>query len=109
MGIGRRFIDLFNLANMRGISDYAVVYDISSHSERARVNKILKGFGFRIQKSVFECRLNKRGKEDLLSKLQKLSIKTGFVKVYRLEYSSKNEIIGQSQKEAIDDGNAFII
>ena len=94
---------------MRGVSDYAVVYDISSNSERARVNKALKNFGFRIQKSVFECRLNKRGKKDLIEKLEGLSIKTGFIKVYRLEYSTKNCIIGEKKKPDIDDGNAFII
>lgn len=48
---------------MRGIGDYAVVYDISSDKERAKVDRILKGFGFRIQKSVFECRLSRKGKK----------------------------------------------
>lgn len=94
---------------MRGISDYAVVYDISSDAERARVDKILKGFGFRIQKSVFECRLNKKGKEELLEKLEKLNIETGFIKVYRLEYSSKDMIIGDKKEPDIDDGHAFVI
>ena len=39
---------------MKGIADYAVVYDISSDKEREKVDKLLKGYGFRIQKSVFE-------------------------------------------------------
>ena len=94
---------------MRGVSDYAVVYDITSDSERTRVDKTLKNFGFRVQKSVFECRLNKRGKGQLIEKLEALDIKTGFIKVYRLEYSSKNHIIGEKKKPDIDDGNAFII
>lgn len=94
---------------MKGVSDYTVVYDISSNEERTKVDKILKGFGFRVQKSVFECRMNKRGKEELIEKLEKLSIKTGFVKIYRLEYSSKNEIIGDRKKKSIDNGYAFII
>lgn len=90
-------------------SDYAVVYDISSDAERARVYKTLKGFGFRVQKSVFECRLNRRGKEELIEALRKLEIETGFIKVYRLEYSSGNEIIGEKKDTGIDDGHAFII
>ncbi|MBU0567270.1 CRISPR-associated endonuclease Cas2 [bacterium] len=49
------------------MADYAIVYDISSDSERARVDKTLKGFGFRVQKSVFECRLNRRGRNELLA------------------------------------------
>jgi CRISPR-associated protein Cas2 len=94
---------------MRGVSDYAVVYDISSDGERARVDKLLKGFGFRVQKSVFECRLDKRTRQDLIDRLEALEITTGFVKVYRLEYSSKEVIIGRMEEPDIDDGNAFII
>ena len=54
---------------MRGVSDYAVVYDITSDTERGKVDKVLKGFGFRIQKSVFECRLNKRGRNELIGRV----------------------------------------
>lgn len=94
---------------MRGVCDFAVVYDITSDKERRRVDKLLKGFGFRVQKSVFECRLNRKGREDLILKLQRLEIKTGFVKVYRLEFSSKKDVIGDGSKKSIDEGNAFII
>lgn len=94
---------------MRGVSDYAVVYDISCDKERAKVDKILKGFGFRVQKSVFECKLDKKGREKLREKLLQLNIKTGFIKVYRLEYSLKNEVIGEQKEKSIDDGPAFII
>lgn len=94
---------------MRGVSDYAVVYDITLDRERRRVDKILKGFGFRIQKSVFECRMSKRTKEELIDKLGKLDLQTGFVKVYRLEYSSKKVIIGIKEANDIDEGHAYII
>lgn len=94
---------------MSNSSDFAVVYDISSDKERAQVDKTLKNFGFRVQKSVFECRMNKRGLSDLITGLEKLEIKTGFIKVYRLEYTSKNKVIGIREKEGIDDGPAFII
>ncbi|MCC6325883.1 MAG: CRISPR-associated endonuclease Cas2 [Candidatus Brocadia sp.] len=55
---------------MKGISDYAVVYDITSDAKRERVDKVLKGFGFWVQKSVFECRLNKRGRDELIGRLE---------------------------------------
>lgn len=90
-------------------TDYAVVYDISSDKERRRVDKILKGFGFRVQKSVFECRLSKKGKDDLVKALEKQGIKTGFIKLYRLEYSTKNVCIGDDRKDSIDNGPAFIV
>ena len=94
---------------MKGISDYAVIYDITANGERRRVEKILKGFGFRIQKSVFECRMNRRSKEELIRKLEKLELKTGFVKIYRLEYSWKNCVIGEQKKKNVDDDYAFIV
>ncbi|MEO0115866.1 MAG: CRISPR-associated endonuclease Cas2 [candidate division WOR-3 bacterium] len=94
---------------MKGIADYAVVYDITSDAERARVDRVLKGFGFRVQKSVFECRLNKRSRDKLIEKLSDLHLTTGFIKVYRLEYSSKQVVIGKPKKKSIDNGYAFII
>jgi CRISPR-associated protein Cas2 len=94
---------------MKGISDYAVVYDITANGERRRVEKVLKDFGFRIQKSVFECRLDRRAKEELIRILEKLNLKTGFVKIYRLEYSWKNCVLGEQKKKNIDDEPAFIV
>ena len=94
---------------MKGISDYAVVYDITANGERRRVEKVLKDFGFRVQKSVFECRMNRSAKVDLIEKLEKLNLKTGFVKIYRLEYSWKNCVVGEQKKKNIDDEPAFIV
>jgi CRISPR-associated protein Cas2 len=86
---------------MKGVADYAVVYDISEDNERRRVDEILRGFGFRIQKSVFECRLTK--------KLNSADIRTGFIKIYRLEHSWKNCTIGAKKQDPEDDGNVFIV
>ena len=95
---------------MKAPSIYVVVYDISSDGERTRVDKLLLGFGVRAQKSVFECTLNKRGKTELITKLKKLGLKTGFVKVYRLEYTSAGDVIGtQKQASSIDAGTAYVM
>lgn len=90
-------------------ADYAVVYDISSDAERARVHKALKGFGINVQKSVFECRLTRGMRDELLKKLKKLEIKSGYIKVYKLEYSSRRDVVGAHDGKGIDDGNAFIV
>ena len=50
-----------------------------------------------------------KGRDELIEKLNTLQIKTGFIKVYRLEYTSKNTIIGQKKKKDLDSGHAFII
>lgn len=57
---------IINSRIIKGVSDYVVIYDITSDSERYIVDKLLKGYGFRIQKSVFECRMNKKLKADLI-------------------------------------------
>lgn len=90
-------------------TDYVVVYDISDSRERQRISKLLKGFGQRIQKSVFECRLNKTGKRKIIEKLKALKIQTGFVKIYRMEYSFNNQVIGKAQDQYMDKGAAFIV
>lgn len=94
---------------MAKFADYALVYDISSDRERSKVDRLLKDFGFRVQKSVFECRLGRRDKEELLRRLEKLEIKTGFVKVYKLEYTYKSEEIGSIKAKDPDEGAAFIV
>lgn len=89
--------------------DYAVVYDISSDRERSRVDRVLQSFGFRVQKSVFECRLTRKDRNQLVERLEKLRLETGFVKIYRLDYASKDNVVGRQDKPGIDDGAAFII
>jgi len=34
---------------------YVITFDISDDRTRYRVAKVLKGYGYRVQKSVFEC------------------------------------------------------
>lgn len=94
---------------MSSFSDYAVVYDISDEKERLRVAKVLKNYGFRIQKSVFEVRLTRSGKTRLIENLQKLEVKTGFIKIYRLDCTLKNNVIGVKEKDDFDAGSAFIV
>ncbi|WP_457573879.1 CRISPR-associated endonuclease Cas2 [Desulfolithobacter sp.] len=50
---------------------YIVCYDISDNRARYRVVKALKGFGYRVQKSVFECPdLTEKQLLDLQAKLE---------------------------------------
>lgn len=88
--------------------EFVVVYDISSDAERVRVDKVLKNYGFRIQKSVFECKLNEAMKRKLLRDLVRLNIKTGFVKIYELTDIVDAQTVGY-MRNTIDDGDAFIV
>jgi CRISPR-associated protein Cas2 len=52
---------------------YIICYDISDNRDRYRVVKSLKGFGTRVQKSVFECPdLTEKQLLDLKAKLETL-------------------------------------
>jgi CRISPR-associated protein Cas2 len=96
------------MENMKRLSKYVVVYDISDNKERRHVNNILIGFGFRVQKSVFECLLDKRYYNQMLQKLNDLKVKTGFIKIYKKEKLRMDEIVGINNTGDIDSGNAYI-
>ena len=64
---------------------YLISYDISDNRSRQRIFKQLKGSGFAVQKSVFECLLTEIQLRELLKRLQKyLDEKTDSIRVYRL-------------------------
>jgi len=69
---------------MTASSDYTVVYDLSDDRERRRVDGVMKGWGFRVQKSVFECRLSRHERKRLAKELQSLGLETGAVRIYRV-------------------------
>lgn len=93
---------------MANLTDFAVVYDITSDRERRRLDKLLKGFGFRVQKSVYECRLTQTEYKLLKQRISSLNIETGFVKIYRLIYSN-HQCFGNEQPINRDNQAAFIV
>ena len=52
--------------------DVVVAYDIVSDDRRAAVAHCLKGFGVRVQYSVFECSLSARDMRRLAKRLERL-------------------------------------
>lgn len=90
-------------------TEYVFSYDVSDNHERRRVEKILLGYGFRRQYSVFVCRLTRSNKEHLLRQLEALSLKTGFVMVVRIAPATHTQIIGTCTRPDPDTDYAFII
>jgi len=80
---------------MRQAAEFAVVYDVTNDRERARVDKLMKGYGFRVQKSVFECRLTRSERRGMIAAIQKLALKTGSVKIYRVYGGAESVVLGQ--------------
>ncbi|MGH8578724.1 MAG: CRISPR-associated endonuclease Cas2 [Gammaproteobacteria bacterium] len=93
---------------MREAAAFTVAYDVSDDGERSHVDRVLRGFGFRVQKSVFECNLTRGDKRALIDQLRRLDLKTGTVKIYRIYAGSNNVVIGQPQAEP-DEDYAYIL
>lgn len=92
---------------MKEQPEFAVVYDITDDRERRHVDRVLKGFGFRVQKSVFECKLSRGEKRELEGRLHALALKTGSVKIYRIYGGATHTVIGQPNP-SIDDQPAYV-
>jgi len=88
---------------------YLVVYDISDDDERDKVSKVLEGYGFRVQESVFECVLSKSGREKLTRKLQELGLNSGFIYVYRAADDAKRVSIGKPPENDPDGGSCYVV
>ncbi len=51
---------------------YLVAYDIRNAKRLRLVAKVLEGFGFRTQYSIFRCRLTPRARSELMWRLDKV-------------------------------------
>ena len=88
---------------------YIVVYDIESDSVRNDISKLLEEYGTRVQKSVFECKLEAGVYRDLFSKLEKIKLEDGNIRIYPLCYSCYKKAIGIGEAEAISGSKGFEI
>lgn len=91
-------------------ADYIVVYDLTQDRERDRVAKVLEGYGFRVQKSVFEVRLSRGQREQLLRALTGLNLESGFVSIYRWDTTGKRHDVGQTPDRPFDEArHAYVL
>lgn len=81
----RPHIHLKNMKTKPRVCRYVIVYDLSENKERYHVDRILKGWGHRVQKSVFLIKTNRHGVHQLKAELEKLNLKTGSVLFLRLQ------------------------
>lgn len=63
---------------------YLVLYDIADPVRLKKAAKIIKRYGTRVQKSVFECRIHDRKFSDLYLKLVGIITKDDAVIYYKL-------------------------
>lgn len=80
-----------------------IVYDISNQKQRNRTVKFLEGFGYRVQKSVFEAWLNERQLLKLCSGLDRLLAPDDHVKIYRVRGNSSTYTWGTAENFGPED------
>lgn len=86
---------------------WAIAYDISEDRERNRIDKILQGWGHRVQKSVFLVTTTRRGIRTLQQELLGAQLQTGTLLLFRLQAHVTPLSIGASW--TAPDGNAAYI
>jgi len=70
-----------------------IAYDIVDDRRRLRVMKLLKGYGFHAQKSVFECYLDEQQLNRLLKRLKPLiHEQMDSVRIYPLNLESVRRV-----------------
>ena len=89
---------------------YLACYDVTDDRERDRAAGVLEGFGLRVQKSVFECRLTRSGRGRLVTEIEKLELKTGFLFLYKLDARGRRHGVGTLPQEPFaEDRFAFVV
>ncbi|EHL19060.1 CRISPR-associated protein cas2 [Peptoanaerobacter stomatis] len=86
----------FICANKQELFTTIVFYDIISNKRRTELVKILNAFGYRIQKSVFECILTTKKYQLLLKKIKKFSKPEDLIRVYKLNKNVVTTILGKN-------------
>jgi CRISPR-associated protein Cas2 len=89
---------------------YMVSYDITANDSRRRVQKILEGFGERVQYSVFECAISesqyKRLTEKIASTIDKES---DSVRYYRMCNGCRKNIEFYGAGQIMEDDYFFMV
>lgn len=71
-----------------------ITYDISDNKKRNKFSKLLLSYGVRVQKSVFECRLNKKKIKNLINDIEKIIDIEDYVRMYKIRSDSEIYIWG---------------
>lgn len=90
---------------------YLVCYDIVNDSRRQKVSKLLERYGWRVQKSVFECLVEDKHLERLQNQLLRLINRhSDQIRFYPLSAPCRENvlILGDKPEFAIDDAT-FIV
>ena len=89
--------------------EYLVIYDISNNKRRARLAKILGGYGTRIQYSAFESKLNSVKYKGMINQVTKLVDSNDSIRVYKLGQERDNTVYDIQSIKSIDNSDCDLI
>ena len=92
---------------------YVISYDIVSDRLRNNIDKTLKGYGNRVQYSVFECKLSEKQYEKLYVKLKELmkNSKEDTIRIYRICKNCEDNltILGTEKIERWEEKDVIVL
>lgn len=71
---------------------WVIAYDTPCNKRRRKLAKVLKGYGERLQWSVFECRLQTHQVEPLLQALERIAAPQDSVRLWHLSARSPEAV-----------------
>ena len=74
-----------------------IIYDIVDDRRRAKLAKILQGYGFRVQKSAFEALISHSLYNKLLCELKKYAAKEDSIRIYKILGQGQVTVLGDSE------------
>ncbi len=86
--------------------EYLVIYDISNNKRRAKLAKILEGYGTRVQYSAFEFKLNSVKYRKMINQATKLADSVDSIRIYKLSHERESIVYGA---QSIDNVSCDVI
>lgn len=90
-----------------------VLFDISDSKKYRILIRILKSYGVRIQKSIFECQIKRTQLKDLLASLDRLMSSERFynpsdnIRLYKISGNCEVTVYGTYEENIVEE-NIFI-
>lgn len=80
-----------------------IIYDITDNKRRLKISKTLNGYGKRVQKSAFECILNKKQYGSLVEKLVTIICEDDLLRIYKIAGGADVKIWGDVALTKFDE------
>jgi len=89
---------------------YVIIsYDISDDKTRSKVANLLEDHGKRIQYSVFECRLDSKRLDDLITKLKPFAEECDSIRVYQICEACLKKAVVLGDDEITEDPKFYVV